>query len=105
MKVIDHDPQAWFLLRDKDALYLDVNCNHSAFGYSWMIELNEDELNRYASEGRAFLNQLAQSIQYSAPIVIGSTSPYKNRDVSKEHSVATVEAVQQWNEEAQQDAP
>jgi len=29
MKVLDHEPQWWFLLEDEVVLYVDANCNHS----------------------------------------------------------------------------
>ena len=105
MEVVATSPHAWFLFKEADALFLDVECNHSAFGYSWMIELNEYEFERYASEGSSFLDQLAQSIQFSAPVVKDSKSPYKKRDVSKQHYDATMEAVRQWkSKQAQQGA-
>jgi len=99
MKVIDQNPYAWFFFGDGNKLFLDVNCNHSAFGYSWMIEMNDYERESYRTNGRKFLDQLAQNIQFSAPALKDSTSPYKNRDVSKKYSDATSEAVRRWKEE------
>ncbi|WP_369942346.1 hypothetical protein [Xanthomonas medicagonis] len=39
MQVVDHEPHAWFLLRDGDTLLLDVNCSHGAVGYAWTMAL------------------------------------------------------------------
>jgi hypothetical protein len=95
-QVRDHAPHAWFLLEDCGVLFLDVNCDHGAFGYSWMIELNADELERYRAEGRSFLDELADAIHMSVPVVVGSTSAYKDRNVSKEHSGAIQDAIRRW---------
>jgi hypothetical protein len=95
-EVVDHAPHAWFLLEDCGVTFLDVNCNHGAYGYSWMIELNADELERYRAEGRAFLDHLADAIHMSVPVVEGSTSAYKDRDVSSEHAGATQDAIRRW---------
>ncbi|GFE89589.1 hypothetical protein [Steroidobacter agaridevorans] len=51
MKVIDHDPQTWFLLEDEGALFLDGNYNHSFVGYDWMIQLSAGEVAKYRARG------------------------------------------------------
>ncbi len=56
MRVIDTEEQWWFLFEHEDVLYLDANCNHSFLDYTYMIKLNEAELNLYQSEGREYLN-------------------------------------------------
>jgi hypothetical protein len=98
MKVVDHAAQWWFLFEEGSALFLDVNCSHSAFGYSFMIELEAEEVAHYRAEGRAFLERLAARIQDSAPILATSTSPYKGRDVSAAHVERTTQAVRAWRE-------
>lgn len=50
--MLDHEPQSWFLFQAKGALYLKANCNHGAFGYSFMIRLTAAEVQRYRDEGR-----------------------------------------------------
>ncbi|MGJ8655592.1 MAG: hypothetical protein ACSHX6_04005 [Akkermansiaceae bacterium] len=96
MKVIDQEYYAWFLFEEAGVLFLDANCNHSAFGYTWMIKLNTRELESYSSGGRAFLNKLAHDIHYSAPAVKGSKSPFKGRDVSEKYHQVAMEAVKRW---------
>ncbi|MEI8592899.1 hypothetical protein [Photobacterium sp. Hal280] len=96
MKVIDAEEQRWFLYEHENMLYLDANCNHSFLGYTYMIELNETELYLYHSEGREYLNRLSQDIHYSVPIVKGSQSEFKGRDVTKQFSTLAIEAIEKW---------
>jgi hypothetical protein len=79
MQVIDHEPSGWFLVRDGGRLLLDVNCSHSAVSYEFLMELDEQERTAYAAGGHEFISLLAQKVQYSAPGVRGSTSPYRER--------------------------
>lgn len=96
MKVIDHQSHHWFFFEEEGAFFLDANCNHSAFGYSWMIELNSDELIEYKSQGREYLSKLADEIHNSAPIAKGNTSKFKDRDVSKNYADKTKAALDKW---------
>ncbi|HAS8613913.1 TPA: hypothetical protein RQK39_004328 [Vibrio vulnificus] len=96
MRVIDTEDQRWFLFEHEDDLYLDANCNHSFLGYTYMIKLNETELNQYQSEGREYLNQLSHDIHYSAPIANGSHSVFKGRDVTKQFSTLALAAIEKW---------
>lgn len=98
MRVIDHEPQAWFLVEEDGSYFLDANCSHSAFGYCYMVQLLPDETARYKNEGRNYLSILAHDIHYSAPVVIGSNSIYKGRDVSNRYSEKTKAAVKKWRE-------
>lgn len=82
MKVLDHQPYAWFLLEDDGRLYLDAHCSHSFFDYSVLIALNDAETEAFRSAGRAYIDKLAYDIHYSAPAVRGSKSPYKSRNLS-----------------------
>lgn len=82
MKVIDHQPHAWFLLDDQGVLYLDVNCSHGAVGYSVLVALNAGETSAYADQGRAYIDDLAQDIQNSAPGAVSSVSPFKSRNLT-----------------------
>lgn len=99
MKVIDHEPQFWFLLGDGEALFLDVACGHGAVGYSVLIQLNREEEGRYAEEGSSYLSTLANAINYSAPGVIGSRSIYKDRNVSSKYDFSVMAAVREWQTE------
>ncbi len=96
MRILDHEPQFWFLAEESNSVYLDANCSHGAVGYSFMIELSPQELAQYKTEGRPYLSRLAQAIQDSAPIAAGSTSIYRNRDVSPSHGERLSSAIQSW---------
>lgn len=98
MKVVDHEPHSWFLFEENGMLLLDANCNHSAFGYTYMVQLSPEELVEYRKKGRSYLNNLAHDIHYSAPIVKGSKSVYIGRDVSNENSEKSLTAVRTWRE-------
>ena len=98
MKVIDSENWAWFLFEHEGSLYLDANCNMSAFGYTYMIQLNDAERKLYESNGREYLNKLAHDIHYSVPIAKDTTSIYKGRDVSNLLSDMATEAVNLWRE-------
>ena len=82
MRVLDHEPQRWFLLEDDGALFLDANCNHSFVGYDFLVQLSPDEALHFQEQGRDYLNWLADDIHNSAPILQLSHSIYKGRDLS-----------------------
>jgi hypothetical protein len=90
MEVIDEGPQAWLLFKREDELFLDVNCSHSAAGYSVLIRLKPEEEAAYAREGRAFLDRLAQDVQYSGPF-----STLQNRNLYT-LSFETKKAFEEW---------
>jgi len=54
MKVVDTERWAWFLFEHEGKLYIDANCSISAFGYSFMIELNDEECENYRKDGREY---------------------------------------------------
>ena len=99
MQVLDHEPQSWFLFEANGELYLDANCNHGAFGYSFMIRLTTAEVQRYRDAGRDYLNWLAQDIHNSAPILVASSSPYKTRKATKEEEAEASTALAAWQAE------
>jgi len=96
LKVLVDEPQLWFLLEEDGSLFLDVGCNHSFFGYSFMIQLSPQETDQYSREGRSYLSWLAQDIQDSAPILVASQSKYRGRDVSHAFAEQTLAAVKSW---------
>lgn len=98
MKVLDHEPQCWFLLEDDGDLYLDANCNHSFIGYDFLLRLNSEELAKYRAKGHAYLSWLADDIQNSAPILTVSKSLYKGRDLSGDFTEQVMAAVIAWRE-------
>jgi hypothetical protein len=91
MQVVDHEPHAWFLFRERDMLLLDVNCNHGAAGYGVMIQLNAEEESEYLGEGHAYLNGLAQAVQDSGP-----GRGHQLRDVTAVYSEESTAAVREW---------
>ncbi|CAJ0853055.1 hypothetical protein R20233_00099 [Ralstonia sp. LMG 32965] len=99
MQVLDHEPHSWFLFEANGALYLDANCNHGAFGYSFMIRLSAAEVQRYRDEGRDYLSWLAQDIHNSAPILSASSSPYKVRKAAPEEEAHASMALAAWQAE------
>lgn len=96
MKVLDHEPQWWFLLEDDGALYLDASCNHGFIGYDFLLRLDGGEITKFRAGGRKYLSWLAGDIQNSAPILASSTSKYKSRDLSKEYSAHVATAINEW---------
>ncbi|MBV9868877.1 MAG: hypothetical protein JO316_26320 [Abitibacteriaceae bacterium] len=74
MRVIDHEPGAWFLLQDDNDYFLDVNCDRAMVSFSVTIKLNEAERQLYASEGRAYIVALADE-------VLGRSDPLDPRDI------------------------
>lgn len=100
MRVIDHEPQWWFLLEEDGSLFLDANCNHSFVGYNFLLQLSPEEHRAYEHGGRGLISLLAAEIQDSAPIVKGSTSRFKGRDLSRTHSGKVEKAVENWRANA-----
>ncbi|WP_017911433.1 hypothetical protein [Xanthomonas sp. SHU 166] len=98
MQVVDHAPHAWFLLRDDDTLLLDVNCSHGSVGYAWTMALNEEEAAQYHALGRDVIVQLAEQVQWTAPGVLGSRSPYLGRKVDAETRQRVTLAIKAWNQ-------
>jgi hypothetical protein len=91
MQVLLHTPAAWFLLQHDEALYLDVNCTLSFSSLSVMIELNAEEFARYHSEGRAYIDELANDISFRPREYYARNNTVLNDEVSA--------AVQRWRNE------
>lgn len=96
MRVVDHEPQWWFLLEEDGSLFLDANCNHSFVGYDFLLELSAEERTAYENEGREFIKRLATEIQDSAPIVKGSNSRFKERNLPRTYADKVTKAVENW---------
>ncbi|QDH73059.1 hypothetical protein [Brevundimonas sp. M20] len=95
MRVLDHAPASWFLLEEGQRLYLDVNCNHHIVGHTVLIPLDSEELGRFRSEGRLFLDELSADIQQSGAGVL-PTSPYTARDLTRTLGEDVMRAVEEW---------
>ena len=96
MEVVDHGPHAWFLVRDGDALLLDARCSHGAAEYNVVIELDDAERQAYEAKSRAYLDQLAHAIHYSAPGVQGNTSPYRCRVIGPHRANQVQKVILAW---------
>jgi hypothetical protein len=99
MKVVDHEPQRWFLLEDGGAHFRDGNYNHSFLGYAWMIQLSDQEMQQYRQRGREFITWLTEDIQNSVPILQISGSCYKTRRVPDDVYERASSAIEQWKEQ------
>lgn len=98
MKVIDSEKQAWFLLEHEGNLYFDANCSMGAFGYTYMIRLNDQEQIRYQMAGREYLHKLADDIHSSVPVAENTSSIYQGRNASKPLSQMATSAIKTWHE-------
>jgi hypothetical protein len=96
MTVIDHEPARWFLVRNDDRLYLDLNCSYSSVSYSFLLELNEGEINAYETEGRVFLSNLADKINNSAFGSALKISSYRDRHIHSETGEQVNAAISRW---------
>ena len=65
MVVVDHEPHAWFLLRDGSGYVLDVNCTQSFVSFSAVLRLASDEVAKIEAQGRKAADDLARAIQHS----------------------------------------
>lgn len=95
MKVLDHSPHNWFLLRDWGRLLFDVHCERGAVGFSVLLHLNATETNEYRSRGREYLDSLARDIQSHASAAAASNAYYA-RDCSGALGKRVTAAVEAW---------
>ncbi|MBB6368858.1 hypothetical protein FHR56_004039 [Xanthomonas sacchari] len=96
MQVVEHEPLAWFLLRDGETLLLDVNCSHGPVGYAWTMALTAQEVAQYRALGRDFIAQLAERVQSTAPGVLGNRSPYLVRKADVETRQRVTLTIKAW---------
>ena len=92
MRVLDYEDRFWYLLEDDKNLFLRVNCNHSAFGFSILIELDEIEKSKFKKTGRDCLSNFASDFSFHA------LTKYKDRDVSKHYKDLTTNAIKKWRD-------
>ncbi len=90
MQVVDHEPRAWFLLRDGAGTYLDVNCSHGPVGYSVLLELDDDERRALDEGGRGYLDGLAAVVAHRV------RSTYRDRDLTHSRGHEVTAAVAAW---------
>ncbi|MDO6387048.1 hypothetical protein [Uliginosibacterium sp. 31-12] len=96
MRVIDYEPQFWYLLTENEQLILNVSCEHSFVGYDFTLLLSEEETKKFKEGGKPYINSLAEAINYSAPIARGSSSEYKNRNSQSKYEEFILDAIEQW---------
>jgi hypothetical protein len=96
VKVVDHEPQLWFLVEDEGVLLFDVGCEFNCVGYSVLIALDQSETEQYQIRGHAYLSQLADAINYSVPGAKVSSSPYKTRNIQSSKGEAVSKAIEAW---------
>jgi hypothetical protein len=89
MDIIDHEPHDWFLLRDGDAFFLDVNCNVSATSFDMLIQLSPEERAEYQKGGRVFVQSLAAKVQ-------DSSKQYFPRNLERSHGERVMKAISAW---------
>lgn len=94
MKVIDKENGFWFFLSDGEDYYIDVNCNVSAFGFSMLVKLNNEETENFINKGHESLKDLARNIQYY------SQSKYKDRNISGETEKLAHNAIMTFNKDS-----
>jgi hypothetical protein len=89
MEVIDHEPLLWFLLRDGEEYFLDVNATASFVGYNLLVRLTDEERAAYAASGHDYLTRLADSLNYH-------TEYNKTRNVHREYGDQAHTAIMAW---------
>ena len=97
MTVVEHEPQAWFLLESGGDLFLDGRYSQSYADYSYPIRLSAEEARAYRENGRAAVGALFGRIQYTAAFRAGSASEHAGRRVSAEAEAQMHEAILRWN--------
>lgn len=88
MRVIDHAPADWFLLREDNRYWLDINCTMSATGFSLLLPLGATELAEVLVDAHAACARLAAQVQ-------ARPHAYAARDCSV-HGNRVLAAVHAW---------
>lgn len=94
MKVVSQRDSFWFLLKDGERFFLDVNSGSSFVGYSITIELEATELENFDEEGDRFIDQLADQIN-------DQQGPFLEREKDLEEATLTQihEAIMAWKDQ------
>jgi len=92
MKVINHLKASWFLLKDQDKYYLDVNSGNSMVSYCITFELNSNEISSYLAQGQQFINAFSSRVNREQ-------HPYTEREkaLKSETSDLITIAIKDWN--------
>lgn len=89
MRVVDHEPQVWFLMEEAGRYYFDARVTRSAAEWSISIELTPTECREYRAIGRLYLSYLAARIH-------NFSEEYSTRDCSRELETKLMLAIQEW---------
>ncbi len=89
MKVVEHEPASWFLLREESAYYLEVPCALGDRNFNLLITLTEDECKQYEISGKAFIQHMVVEIQ-------GFPQAYYNRNQSIELQKTVGKGILVW---------
>jgi hypothetical protein len=89
VKVVEEAQWSWMLLAEGAEMYLSVVCGTAAV-YEIEFALNQDEIEGYAREGKAFLERLAGR-------VVGMPGTFHGRQIPDFHDRPGVdEAIAAW---------
>lgn len=91
MKVVLHEPAAWYLLTGDGRLYVDVNCAQSVVSFSILIQLDDAEQEELRALGRVFLDYFAAKVSYWP-------RRYQPRAITGPLEVRASEAIAAWRE-------
>lgn len=89
MIVIDHSPADWFLLREDNRYWLDVNVSISATGFSILLPLDATEQADVLLDRHAACSCLAAQVQ-------ARPHDHAARDCSATDGKRVLAAVQTW---------
>ncbi|MCS3748357.1 hypothetical protein FHY18_003990 [Xanthomonas arboricola] len=89
MIVVDHATADWFLLREDNRYWLDINCTISATGVSLLLPLNATEQADVLADRHAACARRAAQVQWQP-------HAFAVRDVSASHGAQVSAAVQAW---------
>jgi hypothetical protein len=96
MRVIDSEPQSWYLLEHDGDLFVDGNYDYGFVGYEFLLKLNAEERARFEEDGRSFIDYLTTRIRETVPIARGSASPFVGRSLSGAYGDQVLAAVKAW---------
>ena len=95
MDVIAHRPHAWFLMEDEGDLYLDINCDHGAVGFSMLLRLTPEEALEVRGGSDSAVDRLATRFQNQAIAV------FLTRNLSAPWQQKAGSAIERWKSQHQ----
>lgn len=92
MKVISYSKAFWYLLEDKDGLYININSGRGAVGYSIEFQMNPEECEQYLAQGDVYVNKFAMHVN-------NKQKPFLERKPSSDVSNVIHNSIMKWNDE------